>query len=142
MSAGIYDKIQKLPKGIFTPMQKSVREDGIDLSGGEQQKVILAKAIYKGGAILVLDEPTAALDPIAENDIYKKYNLLTQGMTSFFVSHRLSSTIFCDKIILLDHGRIAEMGTHKELLEKQGKYWEMFRLQSQYYTENAKDGHE
>jgi ABC-type multidrug transport system fused ATPase/permease subunit len=63
-------------------------------------------------------------------------------MTSFFVSHRLSSTIFCDKIILLDHGRIAEMGTHKELLEKQGKYWEMFRLQSQYYTENAKDGHE
>lgn len=137
ISAGIYEKVQKLPKGIYTPMQRAIRDDGIDLSGGEQQKVMLAKAIYKGGAVLVLDEPTAALDPIAESEVYQKYNLLTKGMTSFFVSHRLASTVFCDRIILVSNGRIAEEGTHEELLEKRERYWEMFRMQSKYYAESA-----
>lgn len=131
--AGIYEKAARLPQGMDTPMQKTVREDGVDLSGGEQQKVMLAKAVYKDARILILDEPTAALDPVAENNIYQKYGQLAQGMTSLFISHRLASTSFCDNIILIDGGRIIEQGSHKELMEAQGEYWKMYTLQSHYY---------
>ena len=133
--AGLYEKVLQLPQGMDTPMQKGVRSDGIDLSGGEQQKVMIAKAIYKEAKILILDEPTAALDSIAENTIYQKYNELSQGMTSFFISHRLASTNFCSQIILVDEGRIIEQGSHQELMELHGEYWKMFTMQSQYYRE-------
>lgn len=133
--AGLYEKVLQLPQGMDTPMQKGVRSDGIDLSGGEQQKVMIAKAIYKEAKILILDEPTAALDSVAENTIYQKYNELSQGMTSFFISHRLASTSFCSQIILVDEGRIIEQGSHQELMELHGEYWKMFTMQSRYYRE-------
>lgn len=131
--AGLSMKVQTFEQGLYTPMRKDVREDAIDLSGGEQQKLMIAKAMYKDSELLILDEPTAALDPISENNIYQKYNELTQKITSFFISHRLISTCFCDRIILLDEGRIIEQGTHLSLLEKKGMYWKLFTLQSQYY---------
>lgn len=133
--AGLYEKVLQLPQGMDTPMQKGVRSDGIDLSGGEQQKAMIAKAIYKEAKILILDEPTAALDSVAENTIYQKYNELSQGMTSFFISHRLASTNFCSQIILVEEGRIIEQGSHQELMELHGEYWKMFAMQSRYYRE-------
>lgn len=136
--AGLYKKVLQLPQGVDTPMQKGVRNDGIDLSGGEQQKIMIAKAVYKEANILILDEPTAALDSISENNIYQKYNELSQGMTSFFISHRLASTNFCDHIVLVDEGRIIEQGSHQELMELQGEYWKMFTVQSQYYREGER----
>jgi len=135
--AEIDSRIRELPQGMNTPMLKSVRSDGVDLSGGEQQKVILAKALYKDAGILLLDEPTAALDPVSENNIYQKYGCLAHGLTSFFISHRLASTNFCDRIILMDRGRILEQGSHRELMERRGEYWKMFTTQSRYYQERG-----
>jgi len=106
-----------------------------DLSGGEKQKLALARALYKGGKIIILDEPTAALDPIAENEMYLKYNELTSDATSVFVSHRLSSTRFCDRILFMENGEIVEEGTHDELMKLNGKYANMFNIQSHYYKE-------
>lgn len=134
-AAGIYDKIQTLPNGIDTHLVKGIYEDSVDLSGGEMQKLVLARAIYKDGAILVLDEPTAALDPIAENNLYQQYKSLTAGKTSIYISHRFASTHFCDRIVLLENGVITESGTHEELMEKDGQYAYMFGVQSQYYKE-------
>lgn len=110
-------------------------DDAPELSGGELQRLMLARALYKEGPVIVLDEPTAALDPIAENDIYLKYNELTKGRTSIYISHRLASTRFCDRILLLENGEIAEEGTHEELMEKNGRYAELFEIQSRYYKE-------
>ena len=117
-------------------MVSSVVRGGIDLSGGEKQKLILARAIYKEAPLIVLDEPTAALDPIAEQEMYLKYNNLTKNRTAIYISHRLSSTRFCDRIILLDGGNIAEMGNHEELMKLLGKYRKLFDVQSQYYKNN------
>ena len=115
--------------------------DGEMLSGGEMQRMILARALYKNGNIIVLDEPTAALDPIAENDMYLKYNEMTAGRTAVYISHRLASTRFCDRIIFLADGKIREMGSHEELMEQGGRYAELFRVQSKYYGKEAvKDG--
>lgn len=133
--AGIWDKISSLENGIDTHLVKGVYNDGIDLSGGEMQKLVLARAIYKNGNILILDEPTAALDPIAENNIYRKYRDLTLDKTSIYISHRFASTRFCDRIILLDNGTIAEIGTHDELMLQNGKYAYMFEIQAKYYKE-------
>lgn len=134
-AAGIYDKIQALPGGIDTHLMKGIYEDGVDFSGGEMQKLVLARAIYKDGPILVLDEPTAALDPIAENNLYLQYKALTAGKTSIYISHRFASTHFCDRIVLLENGVITESGTHEELMEKNGQYAYMFGVQSRYYKE-------
>lgn len=133
--AGLSDKVSMLPQGMYTAMQKAVRDDGIDLSGGEQQKVMIAKSIYKEAGIMILDEPTAALDPISEHEVYLQYNDISKNMTSFFVSHRLASTNFCDQIILIDGGGIIEKGDHQSLMKLQGEYWKMFTIQSHYYLD-------
>ena len=136
--ANIYDKVQSLPDKENTLMVHEIHEGGVSFSGGEQQRLLLARALYKSYApILILDEPTAALDPIAENDLYRQYSTFAEGKTSFYISHRLSSTRFCDRIILVENGKIAETGTHNELMEKGGKYADLFRLQSRYYEEAA-----
>lgn len=135
--AGLWEKVANLENGMDTHLMKGVYEDGIDLSGGELQKLMLARAIYKDGCILVLDEPTAALDPIAENELYLKYNELTQGKTSLYISHRFASTRFCDRIVLLENGVITERGSHNELMEQGGRYAYMYEVQSQYYKEEA-----
>lgn len=134
-AAGIWEKIESLPNGMDTHLQKGIYDDGEDLSGGELQKLVLARAIYKNGSILVLDEPTAALDPIAENNLYLKYRELTQGKTSIYISHRFASTRFCDRIVLLGDGVIQESGSHEELMESNGQYAYMFGVQSKYYKE-------
>ena len=131
--AGLEDKINSLPDGVNTNLVKRVSEHGTELSGGEEQRLLLARALYKDAPVLILDEPTAALDPIAENEIYRKYHQFTKGKTAVFISHRLASTRFCDRIILLENGSLAESGTHEELMQLNGKYAEMFRVQSQYY---------
>ncbi len=133
--AGIYEKVKSLPNGMDTHLMKGVYDDGVDFSGGEMQKLVLARAIYKDGRILVLDEPTAALDPIAENNLYLKYQELTRGKTSVYISHRFASTRFCDRIVLLEDGVVKESGSHGELMEAGGKYAYMFGVQSQYYRE-------
>ncbi len=139
-SAGIYEKIQSLPGGMDTHLMKGIYDDGIDFSGGEMQKLMLARAIYKDGSILVLDEPTAALDPIAENNLYLQYQNLTQGKTSVYISHRFASTRFCDRIVLLEDGVIKEVGSHEELMERNGSYAYMFGVQSKYYQSGAETG--
>lgn len=134
-AAGVWDKIASLPHGIDTHLMKNVYDDGIELSGGEMQKLLLARAIYKDAPILILDEPTAALDPIAENNLYLQYRELTNGKTSLYISHRFASTRFCDRIVLLEDGVIAEIGTHDELMAQNGRYAYMFGVQSKYYKE-------
>lgn len=138
--AGLTEKIRSLPKGIETHLGRRVFKDGVEFSGGQTQRLMLARALYKNAPILVLDEPTAALDPIAENDIYQKYNEMTHGRTSFFISHRLASTRFCDRIIFVDGGKIAEEGTHDELLKNGGGYAYLFEVQSKYYRSDNQDG--
>ncbi len=133
--AGLWEKIESLPNGVETHLVKGIHDDGIDLSGGEIQKLLLARAIYKDGSLLVLDEPTAALDPIAENKLYLQYQELTKGKTSLYISHRFASTRFCDRIVLLENGRITESGTHEELMRLDGQYAYMFGVQSKYYQE-------
>lgn len=138
-AAGIYEKVSGLPRGIDTHLMRGIYDDGVDLSGGEMQKLVLARAIYKDGPILILDEPTAALDPIAENNLYRKYRQLTMGKTSVYISHRFASTRFCDRIVLLENGRILESGTHVELMEKNGRYAYMFKVQSKYYSSGSQE---
>jgi len=134
-NAGIYEKIESLPKKENTNLVRGTYEDAIDLSGGETQKLALAKALYKNSRMLILDEPTAALDPIAEQEMYLNYTKFAEGKSSLFISHRLASTRFCDRIILLVDGDIAECGTHSELMAKKGIYAELFELQSSYYND-------
>ena len=140
--AGIDEKISSLKDGYETHLNRSVYDDAIDLSGGEKQRLMLARALYKDGEFLLLDEPTAALDPLAEADIYNKYNEITAGKTAIYISHRLASTRFCDRIILLDGAVIAEEGTHEELISIGGKYAEFFEVQSRYYREEGGENEE
>ena len=138
--AGLTYKIDQLPKGIDTQMTKNIEEDGTNFSGGENQKLAIARALYKEDThCLIMDEPTASLDALAEEAIYKKIDDISEGKTLIFISHRLASTRFCDKIMLLDSGNIKEYGSHKELLEKDGLYKEMYESQKKYYKEE-KDG--
>lgn len=138
--AGLEVKVKNLPDGLNTIIGKKIYENGVLLSGGEEQRLILARALYKDAPILLLDEPTAALDPIAENDIYHKYNSMTNGKTSVFISHRLASTRFCDRILLLDKGRIIEEGTHDSLILSNGEYAKLFNVQKKYYQKEAIHG--
>lgn len=131
------EKIEKLPKGTETYITQDLDEGGVQLSGGETQRLLLARAIYRNGPILILDEPTSALDPIAESKLYEEYNNLTEDKTSLFISHRLASTKFCNRILLLEKGRVAEEGTHEELMERGGLYRQLFDIQSHYYKEEV-----
>lgn len=133
--AGLTEKIASLPKGADTPLSRELYEDGVELSGGEKQKLLLARLLYKAPLCMILDEPTAALDPIAEDRMYRNYHQIASNATSIFISHRLASTRFCDRIFLLDGAGIAEVGTHDELMAAGGKYRELFDLQSRYYRE-------
>ncbi len=133
--AGLTQAVAQLPQGTKTHVGREVFLDGVLFSGGQTQRLMLARALYKDSPILILDEPTAALDPLAENDIYLKYNDMTAGKTSLFISHRLASTRFCDRIILLADGGIAEEGTHESLLAAGGAYASLFAVQSRYYQE-------
>ncbi len=133
--ADLTEKIKSLPNGLNTLLIKEVNEEAAELSGGETQKLMLARALYKNSPVLILDEPTAALDPIAESKLYGKYNELSESKTSLYISHRLASTRFCDRIILIDENTIKEQGSHDELIKLGGKYAELFEIQSKYYKE-------
>lgn len=135
--AGLKEKITNLPRGLDTYLGKDIRDDGIQLSGGETQRLLLARALYRNPSLLLLDEPTAALDAIAENEIYEAYDHALREKTVLFISHRLASTRFCNSIFLLEHGEISEQGTHEELLEGNGSYAKLFRIQSKYYQQEA-----
>ena len=128
--------IEALPHGYDTPLTRMFEYDGIELSGGQWQKLSVSRAFYKKSEILILDEPTAALDAMAEQEIFNQFAELSQGKISIFVSHRLSSAVTAGKIVVLKDGKITELGTHKELMEKGGDYHLLFSTQASRYTEN------
>ena len=130
---GMAEEISKLEMGTKTPVGHEFTTTGVDFSGGQRQRLAIARAIYKGGSVLVLDEPTAALDAKAENEIFQLMRSLADSNTAIFISHRLYSTKFCDRIIFFENGHVSEMGTHDELMAKRGPYYQMFNIQAQYY---------
>ena len=137
--AGLRAKIESLPDGYETYLNREVYEGAILLSGGETQRLMLARALYKNAPFIVFDEPTAAFDPIAESDMYQKYNEMISGRSAIYISHRLASTRFCDRIIMIDKAGISEEGTHDELLKLGGKYADLYEIQSKYYKEGDAD---
>ncbi len=131
---GLKGKMEELPKGMETLLGKAYDEEGTELSGGQEQKVAIARALYKDASLIILDEPTSALDPMAEAEIYEKFNGLTGGKTAFYISHRMSSSVFCDKVLVLDGGRVADFAPHEELMQKEGcLYRRMFETQAQHF---------
>lgn len=134
-NADIKERTERMPNKENTYLYKDLDENGIEISGGEAQKLALARALYKDAPIVVLDEPTAALDPIAENEIYSRFNTFVQGKTAIYISHRLSSCAFCDKIAVFNNAKLAETGTHKDLLSAGGKYAELWNAQAKYYIQ-------
>lgn len=133
--AGFGPRLESLPKGLNTQLYKDYGEDGIEVSGGEAQKIAIARALYKDAPFIILDEPTAALDPMAEAEIYAKFNEISGDKTAIYISHRLSSCKFCDEILVFDRGSIIQQGTHEALLEQaSGKYAQLWNAQAQYYT--------
>ena len=135
--AAFRERLETMPQGIDTYLYKTFHEKGVDISGGEAQKIAIARSLYKDAPFIILDEPTAALDPVAEFEIYRQFNTLVKNKTAIYISHRLSSCRFCDEIIVIDHGRLAQQGTHEELLqEKDGKYATLWQAQAQYYQKS------
>ncbi|MCI1892117.1 MAG: ABC transporter ATP-binding protein/permease [Schleiferilactobacillus harbinensis] len=132
--AGVWDKVQTLPKQADTSLTKNIDPDGVDISGGEAQKIAIARAWYKDAPFIILDEPTAALDPVSEYEIYQRFDDLMENKTAIYVSHRMSSTRFSQRIVVLDHGEIVEDGTHESLMQAKGLYYRLFEAQAQYYT--------
>ena len=133
--AGFYERLQSMKKGLETSIYKDLDEEGVEISGGEAQKIALARALYKNAPFIILDEPTAALDPIAEYEVYSKFNEIVQDKTAIYISHRLSSCRFCDVIAVFDDGQIVQRGVHDKLLQDtHGKYYELWKAQAQYYT--------
>lgn len=137
--AGLLEKASSLPKGERTFLNRDMDEEGVSLSGGELQKLMLARALYKDAPVIILDEPTAALDPIAESEMYERYDTMIREKTGIFISHRLSSTRFCDRILFMEKGRIAEEGSHDALMEKGGAYAQLFALQARYYQKKREE---
>ncbi len=135
-SAFHWDRLDELPGGLDTYLGKDLDEKGVDMSGGEKQKIALARALYKDAAFIVLDEPTAALDPIAEAEIYSRFNEIIEDKTAIYISHRLSSCKFCDDIIVFCKGSVIQHGSHDALMaDAAGKYHELWHAQAQYYDD-------
>jgi len=133
---GLKDKIDSLPNSIKTMLGKAYSQDGVELSGGESQKVAIARALYKDASLIILDEPTSALDPLAEADIYANFNKLVGEKTAFYISHRMSSSVFCDRILIIDGGMVADFDTHAALMtKKESLYFKLFNSQAENYKE-------
>ena len=138
VDAGFGERFDSLPEGLNTQLYRDFGEDGVEISGGEAQKIAIARALYKDAPFLILDEPTAALDPITEAEIYSHLGEIVDDRTALFISHRLSSCRFCDEILVFDEGTLVQRGTHETLLENvSGKYHELWNAQAQYYTANG-----
>ena len=135
--AGLTKKVNSLPDGLDSKLNREVYDEAVNLSGGQIQRLMLARALYRDGKFIMLDEPTAALDPISESELYQRYNEMTAGKSSVYISHRLASTKFCNRILLIGEKRILEEGTHEELMALQGKYFDLFNVQSKYYQEGG-----
>ena len=138
--AGFAEKLAAMPKDLDTFLYKDMDTDGVEVSGGEAQKIAIARALYKDAPFIILDEPTAALDPIAEAEIYEKFNDIAGDKTAIYISHRLSSCKFCDEIAVFDNGQVVQQGTHDALVaDESGKYHELWNAQAQYYTEHKEE---
>ena len=135
--SGLSEKVSSLEKGLETSISKEFDENGIEFSGGEGQKLACARAYYRNTPIVILDEPTAALDPIAESKLYERFNSIMEYKTAIYISHRLASVKFCDKVAVFEDGHIIEYGTHDELMSQSGTYFNMFTTQAKYYKEDA-----
>ena len=136
--AGFLENLAKLKHGMDTCLYKDCDKDGVNVSGGEAQKIAIARALYKDAPFIILDEPTAALDPIAEAEIYEKFNDIAGDKTAVYISHRLSSCKFCDEIVVFHEGSVIQQGTHEALVaDRDGKYYELWHAQAQYYTKEA-----
>ncbi len=133
--AGLSERLAKLPEGLETWLYQDIADDGVEISGGEAQKIAIARALYKDAPFVLLDEPTASLDPLSEYEIYSGFDAMVGDKTAIYISHRLSSCRFCDDIAVFHEGRLVQRGTHEELLkDEQGKYYELWNAQAQYYT--------
>jgi len=132
--AGFEDNLKKMPQGLETYLYTDYGENGVNISGGEAQKLAIARALYKDAPFIILDEPTAALDPVTEAEIYSKFNDIVGDKTAIYISHRLSSCRFCDEIIVFNEGAVIQQGTHERLVaDENGKYYELWHAQAQYY---------
>lgn len=138
--AGLWEKVSSLENGVKSNFGKTIYDDGVEFSGGEIQKLLLARALYKAAPVMILDEPTAALDPLSESRLYETYHDIMKERSTIFISHRLASTRFCDRIVLLENGAVCEEGTHESLLLKKGRYTELFETQARYYRDNSGEG--
>ena len=136
IDAGFGERLAGMERGLDTMLYKDLSEDGVEPSGGEAQKIAIARALYKDAPFIILDEPTAALDPVAEAEIYARFDEIAGNKTSIFISHRLSSCKFCDEIVVFHEGAVIQQGTHSELVaDNSGKYYDLWNAQAQYYTE-------